>query len=120
MSVASVDDTTTIGDLRAAVRSFVERRDWRQYHSPKNLAMSIAIEAAEIMEHFQWLTVAEGVAALNDPLTHAAVADELADVIIYCLSFANSSDIDIASAVMAKMARNESRFPVERVRGQLG
>ena len=115
-----MDDFTTVGDLRAAVHSFVERRDWYQYHTPKNLVMSIAIEAAEIMEHFQWLTAAESAAVLDDPEMHHAVADELADVIIYCLSFANSAKIDITTAVLAKLARNESRFPVERVHGQLG
>lgn len=115
-----MDDTITVAELRAAVRSFVERRDWRQFHTPKNLAMSIAIEAAEIMEHFQWLTLAESADALDRPATRHAVADELADVVIYCLSFANSCEIDITSAVLAKLERNESRFPVERVRGQLG
>jgi NTP pyrophosphatase (non-canonical NTP hydrolase) len=120
MSTATADDFTTVGDLRTAVGSFVARRDWRQFHAPKNLAMSIAIEAAEMMEHFQWLTVDESTATLGDPAVHHAVADELADVIIYCLSFANSADIDVSAAVMAKLARNESRFPVERVRGQLG
>lgn len=115
-----MDDKTTVADLRAAVRSFVERRDWRQYHTPKNLAMSIAIEAAEIMEHCQWLTVEESAAALADPAVHAAVAEELADVIIYCLSFANSTGIDVADAVLTKLERNESRFPVDRVRGRLG
>ena len=114
------DDFTTVSDLRTAVHGFVERRDWYQYHTPKNLAMSIAIEAAEIMEHFQWLTADESTAALDAPATHHAVADELADVIIYCLSFANSAKIDIATAVLAKLERNESRFPVERVRGRLG
>ena len=120
MNTAIADDFTNVGDLRTAVRSFVERRDWRQYHTPKNLAMSIAIEAAEIMEHFQWLTVDESAAALADPEVHHAVADELADVMIYCLSFANSAKIDVSTAVLAKLEHNESRFPVERVRGQLG
>lgn len=120
MNIATTDDFTTVGDLRTTVHSFVERRDWYQFHSPKNLAMSIAIEAAEIMEHFQWLTAVESTAVLDDPEMHHAVADELADVIIYCLSFANSAKIDIATAVLAKLERNESRFPVERVRGRLG
>ena len=113
------DDATTVGELRAAVAAFVAEREWEQFHTPKNLAMSIAIEAAEIMEHFQWLTAAESAAVLDDPEMHHAVADELADVIIYCLSFANSAKIDITTAVLAKLERNESRFPVERVRGRL-
>lgn len=120
MEVSAVDDLTTVGDLRIAVHDFVERRDWYQFHTPKNLAMSVAIEAAEIMEHFQWLTPDESAAAMTDPDIRYAVGDELADVVIYCLSFANSTGIDIASAVMAKLERNELRFPAERVRGRLG
>ena len=120
MNTATADDYTTVGDLRTAVRSFVERRDWRRYHTPKNLAMSIAIEAAEIMEHFQWLTVDESAATLDDPAVHQAVADELADVIIYSQKRVYPAAIQVATAVLAKLARNESRFPVERVHGQLG
>lgn len=115
-----MDDTTTIGDLRAAVAGFVAARNWQQYHTPKNLAISIAIEAAEIMEHFQWSSLEEASAYASQPDACAAVADELADVLIYCLSFANAADIDVATAVRAKLARNESRFPVGRVTGRLG
>ena len=115
-----MDDRTTIADLRAEVAEFVAARDWNGYHTPKNLAMSIAIEAAEIMEHFQWLTVAEAVELAQEPSAQAEVADELADVLIYCLSFANTTGIDIAAAVRAKLARNEHRFPVEVVSGKLG
>jgi NTP pyrophosphatase (non-canonical NTP hydrolase) len=114
------DQQVTVGALRAAVHEFVAERDWYQYHSPKNLAMSIAIEAAEIMEHFQWLTTAEAAARLDDPGQRAEIADELADVLIYCLSFANSSGIDLSQAVLQKLARNQVRFPIERVRGRLG
>lgn len=116
----TTDDEMTVAALRTAVRSFVAARDWEQYHTPKNLAMSIAIEAAEIMEHFQWHAPAEVAARMQDAAERDAVADELADVIIYCLSFANSLDLDVSAAVMKKLARNETRFPVERVRGRLG
>ena len=115
-----MDDRTTIADLRAEVAEFVAARDWTGYHTPKNLSMSIAIEAAEIMEHFQWLTVAEAVELAQEPSARAEVADELADVLIYCLSFANATGIDVAAAVRAKLARNELRFPVEVVSGKLG
>ena len=115
-----MDDLTTVGALRAAVHNFVERREWYQFHTPKNLAMSIAIEAAEIMEHFQWLTTDESAAAMQDPTLRSAVADELADVVIYCLSLANSAGLDVSTAVTDKLARNEDRFPVARVRGHLG
>lgn len=115
-----MDDTTTVGTLRAAVDAFVAERDWYVYHTPKNLAMSIAIEAAEIMEHFQWHDAAASADRLNDPEVRAEVADELADVLIYCLSFANTTGIDVSQAILAKLERNQGRFPVERVRGRLG
>lgn len=114
-----MDAETTVGQLKADVAAFVDARAWAVYHTPKNLAMSIAIEAAEILEHFQWLTPAESADLLGDPATHAAVADELADVLIYCLSFANQCQIDISDAVQKKLARNETRFHVDQVRGRL-
>ena len=113
-----MDEQTTIGALRAAVDEFVAARDWQQHHTPKNLAMSIAIEAAEIMAHFQWLTLEQSTEAMQDAAKRAAVADELADVLIYCLSFANSAGIDVSEAIQAKLARNETRFPVAKVQGQ--
>lgn len=116
----TADHDTTVAALRSAVHQFVADREWYQYHSPKNLAMSIAIEAAEIMEHFQWLTGDEAAALLHKPGPRAEVADELADVLIYCLSFANSTGIDISEAIFQKLIRNQTRFPVESVRGQLG
>ena len=114
-SPQELDPVTTLGELREAVARFVEARNWQRYHTSKNLAMSIAIEAAEIMEHFQWCTIEEGQAMMADPAARAQVADELADVFIYGLSFANQAGIDIAQAILAKLARNEQRFPVEEV-----
>ncbi len=107
-----MDAETTVLDLRQRVEQFVAARRWDGFHTPKNLAMSIAIEAAELMEHFQWCDVDAARDLVADPAQRAAIADELADVIIYCLSFANSAQIDVAAAVQAKMDRNESRFPV--------
>jgi dCTP diphosphatase len=115
-----MDDTTTIGELRTAVAQFVSARDWDQFHTPKNLAISIAIEAAEIMEHFQWSSLEQAAALVTDDDARAEVADELADVLIYCLSFANAAQIDIAAAIRAKLDRNEGRFPVDKVNGRLG
>ncbi len=114
------DDATTIGELRGLVADFVAARAWSVYHSPKNLAMSIAIEAAEIMEHFQWYTHEESAERMMDDGMRAEVADEVADVLIYCLSLANSTGMDVSEAIRKKMARNEGRFPVDRVRGRLG
>jgi NTP pyrophosphatase (non-canonical NTP hydrolase) len=115
------DDAITVGALRAAVAAFVAERDWEQFHTPKNLAMSIAIEAAEIMEHFQWYGLEESALRLaQNDAERAGVADELADVLIYCLSFANAAGIDLSAAVLAKLDRNQERFPTAHVRGRLG
>ncbi len=118
--IMPADGVTTLGELRELVARFVGTREWQEFHSPKNLAMSIAIEAAEIMEHFQWYTAEESTARMEDHELRAEMADEVADVLIYCLSLANSTGIDISQAIRIKMARNEVRFPVDRVRGKLG
>lgn len=112
------DSDTTVGDLRQAVAAFVDGRDWRPFHTAKNLSMSIAIEAAELMEHFQWLTPDEAQAALDRPAERAAVADELADIVIYCLSLSNALDLDISSAVLGKLQTNEQRYPAGEFRGR--
>lgn len=112
------DERTTMAALRAATADFVARRDWQSFHTPKNLSISIAIEAAELMEHFQWLTPEASLAVLEDPAERAEIADELADVIIYCMSMSNACGVDISDAVFAKLARNEGRFPVEEFRGR--
>jgi NTP pyrophosphatase (non-canonical NTP hydrolase) len=112
------DADTSIGLLRQSVADFVGDRDWRAFHTPKNLSMSIAIEAAELMERFQWLTPEEAQAAVQDPAEQAAVADELADIVIYCLSLSNALDLDVSSAVLGKLQANEHRYPAEEFRGR--
>jgi NTP pyrophosphatase (non-canonical NTP hydrolase) len=112
------DNHTTVGTLRQAVAGFVDARDWQPFHSPKNLSMSIAIEAAELMERFQWLTTEEAQAAVQDPAERAAVADELADIVIYCLSLSNALDLDVTSAVLGKLQTNEHRYPADEFRGR--
>jgi len=112
------DDRTTVGALRQAVASFVDEREWQPFHTPKNLSMSIAIEAAELMERFQWLTPEEALAAVARPDERAAVADELADVLVYCLSLSNALDLDISAAVTAKLRTNEHRYPAGEFRGR--
>jgi dCTP diphosphatase len=113
-----LDDRTTVGQLRQAVAAFVDARDWQPFHSPKNLSMSIAIEAAELMERFQWLTNEEAQAAVQDPAERVSVADELADILIYCLSLANALALDISSAVLGKLQANEHRYPAGEFRGR--
>ncbi|MFZ2362303.1 MAG: nucleotide pyrophosphohydrolase [Anaerolineae bacterium] len=106
-----MDTTTTIADLQAAVARFVDERDWQVYHTPKSLSMSIAIEAAELMEHFQWHGNDASRLVAQQADVHEAVAGELADVLIYCLALANAAGIDAGQAVLAKLARNQQRFP---------
>lgn len=106
-----MDKTTTIADLKDLIRKFIADRNWEKFHASKNLAMSIAIEAAELMEHFQWQENGEGQLLLNNPFKKAEIGDELADILIYCFSFAMQADLDISEIVRAKMEKNESRFP---------
>ena len=112
------DTHTTVDALRQAVATFVDNRDWRPFHTPKNLSMSIAIEAAELMERFQWLTPEEALAAVAESAGRAAVADELVDIVIYCLSLSNALDLDVSSAVLGKLQTNEHRYPVDEFRGR--
>ena len=110
------DNETTVGELRRAVARFVAERQWEQFHDPKNLSMAIAIEAAELMEHFQWLRSEELSGAVGE--ARAAVTEELADILCFALSFANALQIDVASAVQAKLAKNAAKYPAERFRGR--
>ena len=112
------DDQTTIADLRARVKAFVTERDWAQFHSPKNLSMAIAIEAAELMEHFQWLTIEESESLIEEGATRGQVIDELADVLIYCFSLANALDVDLSEAIVGKLAHSARKYPADEYRGR--
>lgn len=114
------DSSTTIAQLRESIRQFVAERDWEQFHSPKNLAMALAVEAAELMEHFQWIDIGESRAFADDQEKLAAIGEELADVISYALALANSLDIDIASTHRDKMIKNVAKYPAEKFRGRFG
>jgi dCTP diphosphatase len=114
------DQQTTIHDLRQLVDEFVSARDWQQFHTPKNLAMALAIEAAELMEHFQWLDPAESRRVADDEDRRAAAAEELADVVCYALAMATELNIDLDDALRAKMIKNARKYPVEQFRGRWG
>lgn len=86
-------------------------RNWEPYHSPKNLSMSIAIEAAELMEHFQWLTIEESRAIIKEPDKLERIKDEIADIAIYLLSLSNALNIDLSAAILEKLERNKERYP---------
>jgi NTP pyrophosphatase (non-canonical NTP hydrolase) len=107
------DDTqTTVSQLREIVSTFVDERHWQQFHNPKNLSMSLAIEVGELMEHFQWLTLDEAAAVADDPQKKHEVGEELADCLAYVLSIANTMEIDLSQTLAAKMIRNAEKYPV--------
>jgi len=110
------DTQTTLQQLKDKMAVFVREREWEQFHTPKNLSMSIAIEAAELMEHFQWLTVEESKNLPPDALTD--LGEELADIVIYALSLSNVLGLDLSETVLAKMEKNIRKYPSEKVRGK--
>ena len=114
------DDATTIGELRQLMDRFVTERDWHQFHTPKNLAIALSIEAAELMEHFQWLDPQESRAVAHDAQKRAAAGEELADVVCYAMALANELGIDVSEAVRHKMIKNERKYPADRYRGRWG
>jgi len=101
--------------LRDRLREFAKERDWDQFHSPKNLAMALSVEVAELLEHFQWLTQDES--KTLDGKTQAAVADEIADVQVYLIRLADKLGVDILASVENKMKKNEAKYPADKVRG---
>lgn len=115
---ALTDSATTIAELRNRILAFVRERDWEQFHTPKNLSMALAAETGELMEHFLWATPEQSHAIALDPIKRAKIADELADVVIYALEFANTTGLDVAAAIEAKMAGNALKYPVEKARGR--
>jgi len=112
------DADTTVEELRQIIRKFVEERDWRQFHAPKNISMALAIEAAELMEHFQWIDAEASRRLPGDPAKLAAIGEELADVIGYSLALANELGLDVSNAIRAKMVKNATKYPADEFRGR--
>src|SRR3984957_9350451 len=112
------DSTTTLAELKERVLAFARERDWEQFHAPKNLSMALAAEAAELMEHFLWASPEQSRAVAQDGVKRARIAEELADVVIYALEFANATGLDVAATIEAKMAANGKKYPVEKAKGR--
>ncbi|OHE89526.1 MAG: NTP pyrophosphohydrolase [Verrucomicrobia bacterium RIFCSPLOWO2_12_FULL_64_8] len=112
------DATTTLADIKKRVLAFARARDWEQFHSPKNLSMALAAEAAELMEHFLWSESAESHARAKEPARRSEIEAELADIVIYALEFANIAGTDLAAAIEAKLAANAKKYPVSKSRGR--
>jgi dCTP diphosphatase len=103
-------------DLRSAISAFIKERDWEQFHSPKNLAMALSVEVAEIVEHFQWLTEEQSRSLPSEKLT--AIREEIGDVMIYLTELADKLGIDPVEAAKAKVAINGQKYPAELVKGK--
>jgi NTP pyrophosphatase (non-canonical NTP hydrolase) len=116
--MSNSDAQTTIEELKLRLKAFVRERDWEQFHSPKNLSMALSAETAELMEHFLWVDSQASKARAEEPARRKDIEDELADIIIYALEFANMTGIDVAAAIEAKMAANAKKYPVEKAKGR--
>ena len=106
----------SLESLRDALRRFIAERDWQQFHNPKNLSMALSAEAAEVLEHFLWQAGTESGNLTAEK--HEAVAEELADVLIYLVRLGDVLDVDLLQAAARKMDKNASRYPAEKVRGR--
>ncbi|MDH3671565.1 MAG: nucleotide pyrophosphohydrolase [Gammaproteobacteria bacterium] len=116
LPVGSQLDTLTA--LKQRLREFAQARDWDQFHAPKNLAVALSVEAAELVEHFQWLTEQQSASLSSE--TRQQVALEMADVFIYLLRLADKLDVDLISATWRKIDLNEKKYPADEVRGKAG
>ena len=105
----------SLEELRGALQQFALDRDWDQFHSPKNLAIALSVEAAELLEHFQWTPEADS-AALS-PDRHAKVREEMADVLLYLIRLADKLNIDLLTAAIDKIQVNATKYPVDKARG---
>lgn len=103
-----------IAELQSRLRAFAAERQWEPYQTPKNLAMAMVVEAAELVEIFQWLTPEESQAIAQDPARHQHLGEEIADVLLYLLQIADHSGVDLAAAVEAKLAKNALKYPAKR------
>jgi NTP pyrophosphatase (non-canonical NTP hydrolase) len=103
-------------NLVKELRKFAEERDWEQFHSPKNLAMALVVEAAEIVEHFQWLTQEQSKSLPPDKLEE--IKEEIADVMIFLTNLADKLGIDLLEAAKGKIEKNKKNYPADKVRGK--
>jgi|UniRef100_UPI00404A19F7 dCTP diphosphatase len=118
MKRKTTDSTATVAELKSRVLAFSTERDWAQFHAPKNISMALAAESGELMEHFLWASPEESLVIARSKAKRGDIADELADVVIYALEFANVTGIDLAAAIDRKMQANARKYPVAKSRGR--
>ena len=111
------DKDTTINSLKGIVKEFVDDREWSQFHSAKNLSMALAIEASELMDIFKWDTTEACESKMSQGLSRQEAIDELADIVIYAIAFANRNNIDISQALDKKMVKNRDKYPKSKFKG---
>ena len=111
------DKDTPIGSLKTEVEKFLRERDWERFHNVKDLSMSISIEASELMELCQWKTSGEIEGLTSDPKYLQEMKDELADIIIYSLSLANTLHVDVSEIVIDKLKKNRAKYPAKKAKG---
>ena len=114
------DEATSLADLKRIVAGFVAERDWQQFHSPKNLSMAMAIEVAELMEHFQWISMDESRSIPKASGKQRDIAEEMSDVFCYLLALANEMQIDLSSSLQQKMVKNREKYPSDVFQGRYG
>lgn len=107
--MSASDTSTSVAQLKSLVEQFISERNWQQFHNAKNLSMALTVEAAELMEHFQWLTTDQVLSGQGYDLQQ--VTEELADITSYALALANALEIDLAQAVEQKMVKNRIKYP---------
>ncbi len=103
--------------IYSEIEKFTTDRDWDQFHSIKNLSMALSVESAELLEIFQWLTEEQSNKVKDDPKTKSKIEDEVADIFVYLLRIVHKSNIDLESAVLNKLKKNEEKYPIEMSRG---
>ena len=113
--MTQTDEIKSLESLRDVLRDFAKDRDWDQYHTPKNLSMALIAEAAELIEHFQWVKGEQS--HVLDDKTRSSVEEELADILIYLVRISDKLDIDLYAAVKRKIGINEMKYPADKVRG---
>ena len=112
------DENMLIQELKNKIKKFVQERDWEKFHSPKNLSMSLSIEVAELMEHFQWVTIEQSKEIINNPIEKEKIQDEIADIAVYLLNLCNVLGVDMSEAITTKLKKNGEKYPVDLVKGK--
>ena len=112
------DSKITIGEIKEKIEGFIKKRDWSQFHDSKSLSMSIAIEVAELMENFQWVSTLNSEKIMQDQNIKVNVIDEIADVLIYSFAFCIKNNIDVSKSINQKLKKNEVKYPVSKFKGK--